>query len=104
MAQTFIGYPVIVAPGIQIATTGSSATGTIPLTSSGTAAKFIRISATAAACVRLFPPAGGNAANTDTQVQPGDSLILAVPDGMTKISAIQQAAAGVVQISALENS
>ena len=104
MANTFQGYPIIVQPGIQIVTSGVSATGTIPLTSSGTAAKFIRIAATVAACVRLFPPAGGSATNADTQVQPGDSLILAVPDGMTKIAAIQQSAAGVVQVSALENS
>ena len=104
MAQTFVGVPIIVAPGIQIATTGASATATLPVTSSGTAAKFIRVTATAAACVRLFPPAGGNAANTDTQVQPGDALVMGVPDGLTKISAIQQAAAGVVQVSALENS
>lgn len=103
MSQIFTGYPVITVTGVLITTSGTSATATIPVMSSGQVPRFIRVSATAAACIRLFPPAGGAAVNTDTQVQPGDSIIMAVPDGLTKISAIQQAAAGVVQVSPLEN-
>lgn len=105
MGQPFIGYPIITAAGAQIVTGAASATVAIPACSGSTAAmpRFIRLSATAACCFRLFPAAGGAAVNTDTQIQPGDSLIIAVPDGYTKISAIQQAAAGVLQISPLEN-
>ena len=103
MAQTFLGYPTITSGGVQIVTGAASATATLPLMSSGQVPRYIRISATVAACVRLFPPAGGSAVNTDTQVQPGDSLIVSVPDGITKISAIQQSAAGIVQVSPLEN-
>lgn len=102
MAQTFIGYPVITQAGAQIATTGASARVPIPVASSQLIPAYIRLSATAAACVRLGTVTV-TAANTDTQVQPGDSLILAVPQGTTHIAAIQQAGAGVVQISPLEN-
>lgn len=104
MAQTFQGYPVITAAGIQIVTSGVSARSALPGTSAGSGMlpKFIRVTATVAACVRLGISTV-TAANTDTQVQPGDSLILAVPDGYTHIAAIQQSAAGVVQVSPLEN-
>jgi hypothetical protein len=104
MAQTFIGYPVITQTGINLAIGAASVTGTIPLMSSGQVPRFVRISAQGACCFRMFPTAGGSAVNTDTQVQPGDSLIIAVPDGFTKISVIQQGAGtGAFQVSPLEN-
>jgi hypothetical protein len=98
-----MGPLTITGAGIQIVTSAASATGTIPFDAGGNVPRYIRVAATAAACVRLFPPAGGSAVNTDTQVQPGDSLILCIPQGITKISAIQQSAAGVVQVSPCEN-
>lgn len=39
----------------------------------------------------------------DTQVNPGDAVVLHVPHGITDISAIQVASSGTVQISPLEN-
>ena len=103
MGQRFPMSVCVMQPGIQIVTSGTSATGTIPLLANSFPPKLIRIGSTTAACVRLFPPAGGNATVADTQVQPGDSLILEVPAGITKISAIMVSAAGVVQVSPLEN-
>lgn len=102
MAQIFIGYPIITAAGAQVASGAASTRIAIPTASSGEVPKYIRISATAAACIRIGTVTI-NAANTDTQIQPGDSLILAVPLGMTHLAAIQQIAAGVVQVSPLEN-
>jgi hypothetical protein len=102
MSQTFIGYPIITSAGVQIATSGSSARSAIPNDSAGNVPRYVRLSATAAACIRLGISTV-TAANTDTQVQPGDSLVLAIPSGMTHIAAIQQSGAGVVQISPLEN-
>lgn len=102
MSQTFIGYPIITSAGAQIATGAASARVPLPVDSAGNVPRYIRLSATAAACIRIGVSTV-TAANTDTQVQPGDSLILAIPSGMTHIAAIQQAAAGVLQISPLEN-
>lgn len=101
MSNTFEGAMSVTVTGVSIATSGTSASATIPLCQSGEVPKYIRISATAAACVRL-----GNgtvtAVTTDLLVQPGDAVILTVHQ-LTKIAAIQVAAAGVVQISPLEN-
>lgn len=102
MSQTFIGYPIITSAGAQIVTGAASARVAIPVDSAGNVPRYIRLSATAAACVRIGISTI-TAANTDTQVQPGDSLILAIPSGMTHIAAIQQSAAGVLQVSPLEN-
>lgn len=102
MAQTFLGYPQIVAAGIQIVTGAASVRSALPNASSGEVPHYIRVTATVAACIRLGTVTI-NAANTDTQVQPGDSLILSVPVGITHIAAIQQSAAGIVQVSPLEN-
>lgn len=96
----------VTAPGKQITTSGTSANTTLPFTSAGGGTvlpKIIRIGATASACVRLFPAGGGTATVNDTQVQPGDSIFLEVPAGYTTISVIQVTAAGVVQVSPLEN-
>ncbi len=88
--------------GISIATSGTSASATIPNMSTGELPRFIRVAATAAACVRLAASGTPTAVTTDLQVQPGDAVILSV-NGNTKIAAIQVSAAGVVQVSPLEN-
>jgi hypothetical protein len=102
MGQRFDLSVTIVAPGITITTSGVSSQVNIPSASSTELPRYIRVAATSAACVRLGtnPVATAN----DTQVQPGDALILHVPTGVTKIAAIQVSAAGAVQISPLENS
>lgn len=101
--KTFKGHPTITVTGVQQASGAASATATIPVCSSGQTPKFIRVVATAAACIKLVPAAGGAATTGDAMVQPGDSVIMAVPDGLTKFSVIQVSAAGLVQVSPLEN-
>jgi hypothetical protein len=88
--------------GTTITTGATSANATIPTTSNGTPAKYIRVAATVAAYVKLGPPTPVAAAG-DILVQPGDSIVLAV-SGATVIAAIQVAAAGLVQVSPLEDS
>ncbi|MFZ6653794.1 hypothetical protein [Undibacterium sp. TJN19] len=87
--------------GVAIATTATSASASIPAMSSGELPRFIRVAATAPACVRLGKTAA-TAVTTDLQVQPGDAVILSV-NGNDKIAAVQVASAGVVQVSPLEN-
>lgn len=101
MSNTFENAITVTVTGVVLTTTGTSANATIPLDSAGNVPKYIRISATAAANVRI-----GNgtpvALTTDLMVQPGDAVILATC-GLTKVAAIQVAATGFVQVSAVEN-
>jgi len=101
MSNTFEGAVVVVATGVNITTSAASASATIPLMSSGEVPRYIRITASTGAYVRI-----GNgtptAVNTDMMVQPGDAVIIAVCNS-TKIAALQVTAAGVVQVSPLEN-
>lgn len=90
----------IVKTGVSTATSGTSAGVTLPTTSSGGVAQWVRIAATAAAYVRLGTGAQ-TAVNTDMVVQPGDSVVMAT-NGATHAAALQVSAAGVVQISAVE--
>jgi len=98
MATDFI---TVSKTGIQITTSGTSAGATIPLDSSGNVPRLIRIAASVAACVRVGSGAQ-TAITTDLQVQPGDAVIVST-NGATHIAAIQVSAAGVVQVSPLEN-
>lgn len=96
------GYITVTTTGI-VMTSGAVSTGTtIPNMSSGEKPRFIRIAASAAACVRIGAGAQ-TAVTTDLQVQPGDAVILQVPSGVTNIACIQVAAGGSVQVSPLEN-
>jgi len=91
----------IFATGVNITTSGTSAGATIPLSSAGTVPRYVRISATVSACVRIGTGAQ-TAVATDLLVQPSEAVILAT-NGCTHIAAIQQAAAGVVQVSPVED-
>lgn len=103
MSQTYGGGPVtILKTGVQQASGAASAGGTLPNMLSGEVPRYIRVSATVAACIRIGAGAQ-TAVVTDAQVQPGDSLILHVPSGCTNFAVIQVAAAGLVQISPMEN-
>ncbi len=102
MSQTFIGYPIITVTGKNIATGATSAGTTLPNDSAGNVPRYIRLSATAACCFRIGVGAQ-TAVATDCQVQPGDSLIIAVPSGMTHIAAIQVSTGGQLNITPLEN-
>lgn len=91
----------VVKTGVTITTGAASASATIPTTSSGTAANYIRIAASQPACVRIGKGAQ-TAATTDLQVQPGDAVILKL-NGEDTIAAIQVSTAGSVQVSPLED-
>jgi hypothetical protein len=95
-------FVTVTATGKQQASGAASAGSTIPNMSSGEVPRYIRVAATAAACIRLGA-AGVTATVNDTQVQPGDALIMHVPGGATNFAVIQVSAAGIVQISPLEN-
>jgi len=101
MSNTFESAIVVVATGVNLATSGTSANASIPNASSGELPRYIRITASTGAYVRI-----GNgtpvAVNTDLMVQPGDAVIIAVCN-YTKIAALQVTAPGVVQVSPLEN-
>jgi hypothetical protein len=87
--------------GVAITTSGASASATIPNASDGNIPRWIRIAATQAACVRLGKTTA-TAVTTDMQVQPGDAVIIST-NGCDKVAAIQVTAAGVVQVSPVEN-
>ena len=91
----------IFATGINITTGTVSAGSAIPLNTSGAVPKFIRITASVAACVRIGTGAQ-TAVDTDAVVQPTAPLIIATM-GCTHVAAIQQSVAGVVQVSPLED-
>ncbi len=91
----------ILATGINITTSGTSAGAAIPNKLNGTVPLFIRITASVAACVRIGYGTQ-TAVATDAVVQPGAPLILHTGK-CTHIAAIQQASAGTVQVSPCED-
>lgn len=95
-------FITVVKTGVSQASGAVSAGTTLPTAQSGEVPRFIRVAATVPACIRIGAGAQ-TAVATDLQVQPGDAVILAVPNGFTHFAVIQVAAAGVVQISPLEN-
>jgi hypothetical protein len=103
MAKPFTGYPLVIATGVSITTSGTSASTTLPNGADGTIPKYVRIAATAAAHVR-FGKTSATAVVTDILIQPGDAQIVAVPGGTDTVAAIQNAAAGKVVVTPLENS
>lgn len=102
MSNTFESALTVVVTGINLTTSASSANATIPNMSSGELPRYIRITASTGAYVRLQATGTPVAVNTDLMVQPGDAVILAVCN-YTKIAALQVSAPGVVQVSPLEN-
>jgi hypothetical protein len=103
MANTFMSSGLtVVKTGVAQASGAASAGGALPTASSGEIPRWIRVAATAAACFRMGAGAQ-TAVATDLQIQPGDAVVLSVPQGFTNFAVIQVAAAGVVQISPLEN-
>lgn len=92
----------VVKTGVSQASGAASAGGALPTAQSGEVPRFIRVAATSAACIKLGAGAQTATAN-DLQVQPGDAVLLQVPSGVTNFAVIQVTAAGIVQISPLEN-
>lgn len=90
------------ATGVSITTSGVSANAAVPNDSSGTKPRYVRIAATVAAYVRIGSGAQ-TAVTTDMLVQPGDAVIVNVPAASPNVAAIQVAAAGVVNVTPIEN-
>ena len=95
-------FLTVTVTGVSITTGAASSGGALPVASSGEIPRYVRVAASAAACVRIGVGAQ-TAVATDLLVQPGDAVILAVPRGCTHVAAIQLAAAGVVIVSPLED-
>jgi hypothetical protein len=95
-------FITVAATGVNIATSGTSASATIPNALSGQIPRYVRVSASAAAYIRIGKTTA-TAVTTDMMVQPGDAVVIHIPNGIDKIATIQVAAAGVVQVSPLEN-
>jgi len=91
----------IIATGVNITTGAASANSAIPLSSAGVVPRFVRITASVSACVRIGTGVQ-TAVATDAVVQPGEALTIATL-GCNNIAAIQQSAAGVVQVSPVED-
>jgi hypothetical protein len=103
MSQTYEGGPISVnAVGTTLTTSASSTSATIPNDSAGNIPRYVRVSATAAAYVKLGVSAA-TATGNDMLVQPADAVILHIPSGITKIAAIQDTAAGKVNVVPLDN-
>lgn len=92
----------IYATGVNITTSAASASSALPVASSGEIARYYRITTTANAHVRLGI-VGLTALATDAMVVPGESLILERAQGITHIAAIQDTAAGTVNVVPLED-
>jgi hypothetical protein len=86
--------------GATVTTGAVSANVTLP-TASGAVPRFIRVAATTESYVRIGA-AGVVATTNDFMVQPADSAILAIPNGVTTIAYIQGTSAGKVSIDPIE--
>ena len=92
----------ITQTGANITTSAASARVALPLNAAGNVPRYIRVTATAAAHISLGTVAS-NAVATDAMLMPYDGLTLAVPLGLTHLCAIQDTAAGTVNVVPLEN-
>lgn len=90
------------ASGANIVTGAASANAAIPNTSASQKPRFVRLHATVAAYVRCGTTAGVTAAAGDMIVDPATPIVLNV-SGYTHIAAIQVAAAGILNITPLED-
>jgi hypothetical protein len=93
----------ITTVGTTITTGAASANAAIPVASSGEIPRYIRLSATVACHAKLGTSVAVAATANDTLIMPNDSLILVVPRGVTHIAAIQNAAAGQLNVVPLED-
>ena len=101
MAGRFDDFITVTVSGANITTSGTSANAGIPNAADGNKPRYVRIAATAAAYVKLGI-AGVTAVAGDILVQPADAVVLQVPNGVTHVAAIQDSAAGKVNIVPLE--
>ena len=99
MLEDAIGVAAI---GAIITTSGTSDKVAVTNDASGTKPKYVRIAATAAAYVKLGIGTSITAAAGAMLVQPGDAVVVKLSHN-THVAAIQVTAAGVVQITPLED-
>lgn len=102
MSQTYSSSFISVnAVGTTVTTGAASAQANIPNDSSGNLPRYIRVAATTESYVKI----GSNptATTNDILVQPSDSVILSVAQGITKIAHIQGTSSGKVNIVPLDN-
>lgn len=92
----------ILATGVSAATGAASARSALPTASSGEIPRYVRVSARNECYVKLGTSTV-NATGNDILIQPADSLVLAVPRGITHIAYIQGTAAGQVNVVPLED-
>lgn len=92
----------VIKTGVNLATSAASAISPLPTAQSGEIPRYVRIAASVAAHVRLGI-AGTTALATDMMVQPGDAVTVVVPRGITHVAAIQDTAAGTVNVVPLED-
>lgn len=103
MAQTFGGGFISVSTtGFTAATGASSARSPIPVDGSGNRPTFVRISGINECYVKLGDSTVTATAN-DLLIQPADAVLIQVGKGITHIAYIQGAAAGKVNVQALDN-
>lgn len=91
----------IQAAGATLTTSGTSTNAAIPNTASGTKPKYVRIQSTAF-CFVKFGAAGVTATSSDILLSPNESEIYKV-SGNAFIAVIQQASAGLLNITPLED-
>jgi hypothetical protein len=96
------GFITVTAVGFTAATGAASAASAIPVTSSGSRPNYVRVSAINESYVKLGLVGVAATAN-DIMIQPGDSINLSVPAGITHIAYIQGTLAGKVNVVPLEN-
>lgn len=102
MAQTYNGgFLVVTATGATVTTGASSGQVTIPPASDGNKPRYIRVAATTESYVKLGI-AGVTATTNDLLIQPADSAIIQVPNGITTLAYIQGTSSGKVNIVPLE--
>lgn len=92
---------VITAAGVTLTSSGTSSNAAIPNNSSGQRPNYIRIQVTNYAFVK-FGTAGVVATSNDILVSPNEPEVFAI-SGTTYIACIQQAAGGIVNVTAMEN-
>jgi len=97
-----MNFITVTKTGTNIVTGAASASSAIPVASSGALPSFVRISATANARVTLGI-GSASAVATDMLVSPADAVVIAVPRGVTHVAAIQDTAAGVVNVTPIED-
>lgn len=103
MSQIYSGgFLTVTAVGFSAATGAASANTAIPVASDGNRPRYIRVAGLNECYVKLGT-SGVAATNNDILVQPADSVILAVPNGITHIAYIQGTLAGRVSVVPLEN-